>query len=89
MSAMRLSGDELERLVDRHIGLCELFGGRRIPGRRDAPVLVTMNEGKASLECLADLVDRTIVAYEGAGYAEDRTIFALKIALVDAIFEMA
>lgn len=89
MSAVRLSENELERLVDRHIGLCELFGGRRIPGRRYTPVLVTMTEGKASLDCLADLVDRAIVAYDDAGYAEDRTIFALKIALVDAIFEMA
>jgi hypothetical protein len=89
MSAMRLRGGELERLVDRHIELCELFGGRRPPGRRDSPVLITMNDGKASIECLADLVDRAIVAYEDAGCAEDRAIFALKVALVDAIFEMA
>ena len=89
MSATRSSGDELERLVDRHIELCGLFGGRRLPGRRGAPVLVTTNVGKAAVECLADLVDRAIVAYEGSPFAEDRTIFALKIALVDAIFEMA
>jgi hypothetical protein len=89
MSAMRLSGNELERLVDRHIELCELFEERRAPGRRQAPVLVTMNGGKATVECLADLVDRALVAYEGSGFAEDATIFALKVALVDAIFEMA
>ena len=89
MSEMKFEKGELERLVDRHIELCELFGERRRTGRREAPVLVTMNDGKRAADCLSDLVDRALVAYEGSGFAEDPTIFALKIALVDAIFEMA
>jgi hypothetical protein len=89
MSATRHENDELERLVDRHIELCELFYGRRAPGPRTAPPLLTMNYGKNASECFADLVDSALAAYGGSGLAEDCTIFALRIALVDAIFEMA
>jgi hypothetical protein len=81
-----LRGAELERLVDRHIELSELFEGTRSPGRRGAPLLlVTMTEGKDLTDCLTDLVDRALVAYEGAGFAQDDTILALKSALVQAI----
>jgi hypothetical protein len=89
MSATRFDCDEIERLVDRHIELCELFEERMPRGRRAAPLLVTMSGGKASSECLGDLVDRALVAYEGSGFSQDSTIYALKIALVQAIIDMS
>ena len=85
MNATGLSGDEIERLVDRHIELCELFIGTSPAARREAPVLVTMTDGKTRADCLADLVDRALVAYEGTGFAQDSSIFALKAALVQVI----
>jgi hypothetical protein len=89
MSATAFNGNELERLVDRHIELCELFNGTVAPGRREAPILVTSSGGKAMAECLADLVDQALVVYEGSGFAQDSRIFALKIALTEAIVEMS
>jgi hypothetical protein len=85
MSDSNLSVTDLERLVDRHIELCELFVGKKARSGRTAPPLFTLAEGKAVAECLADLVDRALVAYEGSGFAEDTTIFALKAALVEVI----
>jgi hypothetical protein len=81
-------GEELERLVDRHIELSELFVGAWTSGPRAAPLpLVTMTGGKAFADCLADLVDRALVAYEGAGFPQDSTILALKFALVETIVD--
>ena len=85
MSDVSLRGDELERLVDRHIELSELFDGRRENGRRGSPVLVTMTGGKAVADCIADLVDRALVAYEGSGFSQDSVIFSLKAALAQVI----
>jgi len=86
MSALSLREDELERLVDRHIELSELFDGSRPSGRVGPPFrLVTLAGGKATADCLADLVDRALVAYEGTGFTQDATILALKAALVQAI----
>jgi hypothetical protein len=91
MSATSLKGDELDRLVERHIELSELFEGRksfatRILVNRAGPRhLVTAAGDKGAAECLTDLVDRALVAYEGRDFAQDSTILALKAALVDAI----
>lgn len=85
MSDTGLSVDELERLVDRHIELSELFGGGRAHGRREAPVLATMAEGKDVAECIADLADRALVAYERTGFLQDGAIFSLKAALAQVI----
>jgi hypothetical protein len=85
MSTMDSTRDELEKLVDRHIELCERFEGSRTRGRRQAPALFTLTEGKALSDCYADLVDQALVAYEGSGFAQDLTIYALKSALVQAI----
>ncbi len=85
MSDTILKGDELERLVDRHIELSELFESRRGRARPGSPVLVTMTGGKALADCLADLVDRALVAYEGSGFPQDSVIFSLKAALVQVI----
>lgn len=89
MSATRIDFEELERLVDRHIELSELFDEQLPTGNRASPRLVTMSEGKAVWECFADLVDRALVAYEGSGFSRDSTIYALKTALVQAILDMS
>lgn len=89
MDAARIGCYELERLVDRHIELCQLFDGKMPIGRKAAPFLVTMSGGKATSECFTDLTDRALVAYEGSGFSEDATIYALKNALVQAIVEMS
>jgi hypothetical protein len=85
MDAANIRDYELDRLVDSHIELCELFDGARVSGRREAPLLITMTEGKAWADCLADLVDRALVVYGGPGFVQDTAIFALKAALVQAI----
>lgn len=87
MSEARHGDDELERLVHRHIELSELFEGRPAQGCREPPRLATLREAKDEVECLADLVDRALVAYEGWGFAQDPTIIALKFALSEAIVE--
>jgi len=79
----------LQRLINRHIELCELFEGGNASERRAAPILVTLSGGRASAECLADLVDRALIAYEGSGFTPDPRITALKFALSEAIVEMA
>jgi len=89
MGATRNCCNELERLIDRHIELCELFDGKLTVGRRSAPFLVTMSGEKAASECLSDLVDRALVTYEGSGLSGDATIYALKNALVQAIVDMS
>lgn len=89
MDALRTGCDELERLVDRHIELCEHFDGEMPLARKAAPFLGTMSGGKAPSECLANLVDRALVAYEGSDFTGDTAIYALKIALVHAIVEMS
>jgi hypothetical protein len=78
-------GDELEKLVDRHIELCERFVRLRAPEHGRAPAIFTMWEGKAVAECFADLADRALVVYEGSGFVQDPTIYALKAALAQAI----
>lgn len=89
MSATGFRGDGLGRLVDSHRELCELFEGKgRFAGHEEA-ILVAFSGGKATAECFADLVDRALAAYEGPGLAQDPRILALKIALTDAIVEMA
>jgi hypothetical protein len=89
MSAIGFRGAGLERLIDRHTELCGLFDGKGPPVCRETPILITPNIGKATAECLADLVDQALEAYGGSGSAQDPRIFALKIALTDAIVEMA
>jgi hypothetical protein len=78
---------DLERLVDRHIELSELFDGRVPPRPAAPPRLVTVATGGGAAACLAALVDRALVAYEGRGFAEDATILALKFALAEAIVD--
>jgi len=85
MSAADSNRDELEKLVDRHIELCERFVGIRGRARRKAPSLFTLSEGKLLADCYADLVDQALVAYEETGFVQDLTIYALKTALVQAI----
>jgi hypothetical protein len=85
MGDSSLNGREIERLVDRHIELCELFERKRAPGSRAAPILVTRSEGKSVAESLVDLVDRALVAYEGSGFSQDYAIYSLKVALVQVI----
>ncbi len=98
MSASDNRVGELERLVDRHIELSELFEGRKSfmirpfgnrPGPRHLITAATRrgDAAKSAAECLSDLVDRALVAYEAAGFAQDSTILALKRALLDAIDE--
>jgi hypothetical protein len=88
MSDTRFKGDELERLIASHIELCELFDNSRPRPLRAPPILFTMSEGKATVECLADLVDHALVAYEGKDFSQDPAIYALKIALTDAIMSL-
>jgi len=85
MSAADSKRDELDKLVNRHIELCERFYGKRARGRRKPPMLFTLTEGKLLSDCYADLVDHALVAYERLGCAQDLTIFSLKTALVQAI----
>jgi hypothetical protein len=85
MNATNPNMGELERLVDRHIELCELFDGTRALGRPEPPLLVTTTEGKTVADCIADLVDRALVTYGSSGIAQDSTIFALKAALIQVI----
>jgi hypothetical protein len=88
MGDARFKSEELDLLVARHIELCELFDEKRPMPRRSPPNLVTMSEGKATVECLADLVDRALLAYEGKDFSQDPTIYALKIALTDTIMSL-
>jgi hypothetical protein len=85
MDASRIMGDELEKLVDRHIELCELFDGTRLPKRPAAPLLMTMSDGKASAQCLSDLAERAFAAYEAPGFAQDPIVYSLRIFLAEAI----
>jgi len=86
MRATGLRGDELERLVDRHIELSELFAGAWPSISKAKPIpLVTRADGKELADCLADLVDRALVAYERGGFKQDSVILALKIALTETI----
>jgi hypothetical protein len=79
----------IERLVDRHIELCELFDGTRLGGRAAGPLLITTNEGKSVADCLSDLVDRTLAAHEGGLSIRDPGVYALKVAVSQAIVELA
>ena len=85
MNTACLNGEELEKLVDRHIELCELFDGMRSGESREPRSLVTMSEGKGIDECLVALVDRALVAYEFSGFHGDPMVPALKFALVQTI----
>jgi hypothetical protein len=89
MSAISVKGDGLGRLVDRHAELCEVFNGNGSPACVEAPVLIAPNGGKTSAECIADLVDQALAVYGGTDFAQDPRIIALKIALTDAIVELA
>jgi hypothetical protein len=82
-------GEGIERLIDSHTELCGIFDGKSAAVTRDAPPLITPSLGRDGAECLADLVDQALAAYESADYARDPRIFALKIALTDAILELA
>ncbi|HOX31344.1 MAG TPA: hypothetical protein PLB91_03390 [Spirochaetales bacterium] len=87
MRDIDLSMGELESLVDRHIELSELFAARRDPARRAPPpprLVIPAGECGAA-GCLAALVDRALVAYEGRLFEEDSTILSLKAALAKAI----
>ncbi len=90
MSASGIKGEELERLVDRHIILSQLFVAPMSPGLRAPPrLVVAVSEEASTAERLADLADLALAAYEGGGYAEDPLILSLKSALLDAIREAA
>jgi hypothetical protein len=89
MSATRYSVNEIELLVDRHVGLCEIYGGMADHGRREPPVLSTMSEGKAASQCLADLADLTLTAYASQGMVKDSALYSLKAVLAEAIVAMA
>jgi hypothetical protein len=89
MDATGYRGEGIERLIDSHTELCEFFDGKRAPASRAAPILVAPNSGKASAELLADLVDQALAACGGSDCADDPRLFALKIALTDAIMELA
>jgi hypothetical protein len=88
MGDIRFLGNELEMLVDRHIELCELSESRRVGLSAAPPLLFTMNHGKATVECLADLADSALAAYEGRSPTQDPAFFALKIALTEAIMDL-
>jgi len=83
--------DRLERLVDRHIELSELFEGRdflrvqTFVNRAGPRHFLTAAGPKGASQCLADLVDRALVTYEGCGFAQDSLILSLKLALVQEI----
>ena len=89
MSAISVKGNGLGRLVDRHMELCELFNGKGAHACAEPPVLIAPNVGKTSAECIADLVDQALAVNGGADFAQDPRIIALKIALTDAIVELA
>jgi hypothetical protein len=89
MSAIGLKGDGLGRLVERHVELCEFFNCKGPPAGREVPILIAPSGGKTTAECLADLVDQALAVYEGWDFSQDPRIFALKIALTDAIVELA
>jgi hypothetical protein len=88
MSAIGIKGDGLDMLVDRHAELCEFFNGKGSPLRLEAPPLIAPSAGKTLSECLANLVDQALAVYEGADFSNDPRLFALKIALTDAILEL-
>lgn len=78
--------EDIERLVDRHIELSELFEARRArPRARPPALLVPLEPGASLADCLGGLVDRALVAYEGSGFAEDAIIRSLKAALAESI----
>jgi hypothetical protein len=89
MSDIGYRKDEIELLIDRHAELCEFFDGKNTPLGREVPPLMAPNGGRTTSECLADLVDQALAAYGSADFAQDPRIFALKIALTDAILELA
>jgi hypothetical protein len=89
MSAIGMKRDGLGRLIDRHTELCEFFDEKGSRACDQAPVLIAPNAGKTSAECLADLVGQALAVHEGADFARDPRILALKIALTDAIVELA
>jgi len=81
--------EKLDRLIDRHIELSELFD-RRIPSERRAPpvLLTTMSVGKAEAECFVVLADRVLAAYEGTSFDQDPSVISLRAALGQAIADM-
>jgi hypothetical protein len=89
MSEIGMKRTGLGRLIDRHVELCELFNQNGSSICREAPSLIAPNGGKTSAECLADLVDQALVVYGGMDFAQDPRILSLKIALTDAIVELA
>jgi hypothetical protein len=79
----------VERLVESHIELCKRFDRPGTPGPREVPLLETWSGEKNTAECLADLVDRALAAYEGRRTSSDPRISSLKLALIEAISELA
>jgi hypothetical protein len=81
--------EKLDRLIDRHIELSELFD-RKLPSARRAPpvLLTTMSVGKAEAECLVTLADRVLAAYEGTSFDQDPSILSLRAALGQTIADL-
>ncbi len=89
MRASETKPEKLDLLIDRHIGLSELFD-RRMPSARRAPpvLLTTMSVGKADSECLVALADRVLAAYEGSSFDQDPSILSLRAALGQTIADL-
>ena len=78
----------IERLVDRHIGLSELYEGGDLGKTAWAPPLLTDNEGKTVADCLSDLADRALAASSNGLAFSDRTVSVLKAAMAQTIADM-
>jgi len=88
MGAVGDKGSNIERWIERHTELCEFFDGRGASPGRGASLLIAPSHGKTTAECLADLVDQALAVYESADFARDPRVFALKIAVTEAILEL-
>ncbi len=89
MRACEPNTGKLERLIDRHIELSELFD-RKIPSDRRAPpiLLTTMSAGKTDAECLVVLADRVLAAYQGNSFDLEESVLYLRAALGGTIADM-
>ncbi len=80
---------KLERLIDRHIELSELFDRKRPSDRRAPPVLLTtMSVGKTDAECLVVLADRVLAAYQDSSFDSEESVLSLKAALSGTIADI-
>jgi hypothetical protein len=89
MRTSEMNTEKLDRLIDRHAELSELFD-RKIPYARRAPpvLLTTMSVGKAEGECLVALADRVLAAYEGTAFDQDPSVLSLRAALGQTIADL-